>query len=94
MDPFVELELDDPVVENNEVHTSPIIMNEPSPRWNVKYDYIMISATSTVTATVYDKQGLFDGIMALPKTLLGDNLAGCVLQSALTPARFKVGPNL
>ncbi len=73
VDPFVELELDDPVVPNNEIHTSPIIMNEPSPRWNVKYDYIMISATSTVTATVYDKQGFFDGIMSLPKTLLGED---------------------
>lgn len=76
VDPFVELELDDPVVPNNEIHTSPIIMNEPSPRWNVKYDYIMISATSTVTATVYDKQGFFDGIMSLPKTLLGKKPEG------------------
>ncbi|DBA90530.1 TPA: hypothetical protein ACH3X1_003782 [Trebouxia sp. C0004] len=76
VDPFVELELDDPVVANNEIHTSPIIMNEPSPRWNVKYDYIMISATSTVTATVYDKQGFFDGIMSLPKTLLGKKPEG------------------
>ena len=71
VDPFVEMELDDPVSEHNEVHTSPIIMNEASPRWNQKYDYIMISATSTLTATVYDKQGLFDGIFALPKVLLG-----------------------
>lgn len=76
VDPFVEMELDDPVSEHNEVHTSAIIMNEASPRWNQKYDYIMISATSTLTATVYDKQGLFDGIFALPKVLLGKKPQG------------------
>lgn len=76
VDPFVRLELDDPVVANNEIHSSPIIMNEPSPRWNVKYDYIMVSATSTLTATVYDKQGFFDGITALPKMLLGKKPEG------------------
>ncbi len=48
MVPFVELEIDDPAGSKHEVHTSPIIMNEPSPRWNVKYDYIMVSATSTL----------------------------------------------
>lgn len=71
VDPFVELEIDDPAGSKHEVHTSPIIMNEPSPRWNVKYDYIMVSATSTFTATVWDKQGLFDSLLSL-KTLLGE----------------------
>lgn len=71
MDPFVELEIDDPAGSKHEVHTSPIIMNEPSPRWNIKYDYIMVSATSTFTATVWDKQGLFDSLLSL-KTLLGE----------------------
>ena len=72
VDPFVELELADPDPNSDtEVHTSPIIMNEASPRWNIKYDYIMVSATSTLTAVVYDKQGLFDGVLALPKVLLG-----------------------
>ena len=71
VDPFVELEIDDPAGSNHELHTSPIIMNEPSPRWNIKYDYIMVSATSTFTATVWDKQGLFDSLLSL-KTLLGE----------------------
>ena len=74
VDPFVELEIDDPAGDSkHEVHTSPIIMNEPSPRWNVKYDYIMVSATSTFTATVWDKQGLFDSLLSL-KTLLGEHV--------------------
>ena len=70
VDPFVELEISDPAGSSHEVHTSPIIMNEPSPRWNIKYDYIMVSATSSFTATVWDKQGLFDSLLSL-KTLLG-----------------------
>lgn len=89
VDPFVRLELDDPVVANNEIHSSPIIMNEPSPRWNVKYDYIMVSATSTLTATVYDKQGFFDGITALPKMLLGDSCnAPSILSYTTSLPRF------
>ncbi|KAL3130563.1 hypothetical protein ABBQ38_008369 [Trebouxia sp. C0009 RCD-2024] len=75
VDPFVELEIDDPAGSKHEVHTSPIIMNEPSPRWNVKYDYIMVSATSTFTATVWDKQGLFNSLLSL-KTLLGKKPEG------------------
>lgn len=70
-DPFVELEIDDPAGSKHEVHTSPIVMNENSPRWNIKYDYIMVSATSTFTATVWDKQGLFDSLLSI-KTLLGE----------------------
>ena len=71
VDPFVTLTLDDPTNSEDETHTSPIIMNENSPRWNIKYDFVMVSATSTLTAVVWDKQGLFAGIMSVPKLLLG-----------------------
>lgn len=70
VDPFVTLTLEDPDGED-ETHTSPIIMNENSPRWNIKYEFVMVSATSSLTAVVWDKQGLFDGIMSVPKLLLG-----------------------
>lgn len=72
VDPFVTLTLEDPTAED-ETHTSPIIMNENSPRWNIKYEFVMVSATSTLTAVVWDKQGLFNGIMAVPKLLLGES---------------------
>ena len=71
VDPFVTLTLDDPANPEDETHTSPIIMNENSPRWNIKYDFVMVSATSTLTAVVWDKQGFFNGIMSVPKLLLG-----------------------
>ena len=77
LDTFVELELHDPDKADVELQRTSVIMNEESPRWGEKFDFVMVSATSTLDLTVYDKQGFFDNLLSV-KALTGNlsNQAG------------------
>lgn len=37
-----------------------VVMNDPSPRFRQKFDFVYISATSMLTLTCFDKPGLFE----------------------------------
>ncbi len=49
---------------------SPHMDNEPDPHWNLKFDFVLVSATSTIHFDVYDKKGLLQDIFSL-KTITG-----------------------
>ena len=70
LDTFVELELHDPEKADVELQRTSVIMNEDNPRWGEKFDFVMVSATSTLDLTVYDKQGFFDNLLSV-KALTG-----------------------
>ena len=67
----MELELHDPEKDDVELQRSSVMMNEENPRWGEKFDFVMVSATSTLELTVYDKQGFFDNLLSV-KALTGD----------------------
>ena len=71
LDTFVELELHDPEKADVESQRSSVIMNEDNPRWGEKFDFVMVSATSALDLTVYDKQGFFDNLLSV-KALTGN----------------------
>ena len=48
--------------------------NEPDPHWNIKFDFVLVSATSTIHFDVYDKKGMLQEIFSL-KTITGAHSA-------------------
>ncbi len=40
-------------------------MNDASPRWGEKYDFINVPASSFLTATVYDKSSMVESRLSL-----------------------------
>ena len=65
VDPFVELALYDPATNNTDVLSSTQMVNEPNPKWGEKFDFTMISATSRLNITVWDKLNFFEGRFSL-----------------------------
>ena len=65
VDPFVELALYDPATNNTDVLWSSQMVNEPNPKWGEKFDFTMISATSRLNITVWDKLNFFEGRFSL-----------------------------
>lgn len=65
VDPFVELSLYDPAANSTDVLWSSQMVNEPNPKWGEKFDFTMISATSRLNITVWDKLNFFEGRFSL-----------------------------
>ncbi|KAK9825678.1 hypothetical protein WJX81_002318 [Elliptochloris bilobata] len=65
VDPFVELALYDPATNSHDVLWSSHMVNEPNPKWGEKFDFTMISATSRLNITVWDKLNFFEGRFSL-----------------------------
>ena len=81
VDPFVELALYDPATNSTDVLWSSHMVNEPNPKWGEKFDFTMISATSRLTITVWDKLNFFEGRFSL-KGLTGETLRLCTPSSS------------
>ena len=77
VDPFVELALYDPATNSTDVLWSSHMVNEPNPKWGEKFDFTMISATSRLTITVWDKLNFFEGRFSL-KGLTGGTPRLCI----------------
>ena len=65
VDPFVELAVFDPATNSTDVLWSSHMVNEPNPKWGEKFDFAMVSATSRLTLTVWDKLNFFEGRFSL-----------------------------
>jgi hypothetical protein len=59
--------LDPDSPEGPDTRDSEVIINEQSPRFRAKFDFVYISATSMLTLTVYEKSGVWDSVMKLGK---------------------------
>jgi Ca2+-dependent lipid-binding protein len=60
-DSYVELRLSDPDNPNGpDICKSEVVLNERSPRYRCKKDFVYVSATSTLTLTVYDVPGMME----------------------------------
>lgn len=60
-DSYIELKLTDPDgPDDADVRRSEVIFNERSPRFRCQQDFVYVTATSTLTLTVYDQPGLFE----------------------------------
>lgn len=59
--------LDPDSPEGPESHNTDVVINEQSPRFRAKFDFVYISATSMLTLTVYEKAGVWDSVMKLGK---------------------------
>lgn len=65
MDGYVRLTVYDPITGDTEAFRTNVQINDISPRFNQKFDFIDIPATSSFTATVFDKSGLIESRMTL-----------------------------
>ena len=61
----MELALYDPASNSTDVLWSTQMVNEPNPKWGEKFDFTMISATSRLNITVWDKLNFFEGRFSL-----------------------------
>ena len=59
-DSFVELKITDPEQTLPDIRRTEVVYNETSPKFRLKFDFVYISATSMLTATVYDRPKLLD----------------------------------
>jgi hypothetical protein len=50
-----------------ELRTTEVVINEASPRFRAKFDFVYVSATSMLTLTVYEKAGFLDNLLKLSK---------------------------
>lgn len=58
VDPYVRLTLFDPERGGTESFRTTVQVNDATPRWNEKFDFIDIPASSYLTATIYDKASM------------------------------------
>ena len=63
--------LDPDSPEGPEVHSTEVVINEQSPRFRAKFDFVYISATSMLTLTVFEKAGMWDSVMKFGKKVCG-----------------------
>lgn len=59
--------LDPDSPEGPEMHNTEVVINEQSPRFRAKFDFVYISATSMLTLTVFEKAGMWDSVMKFGK---------------------------
>lgn len=83
VDPYVVFQLDDPQKVKPEIQASSAMTNEPAPHWNCKFDFALVSATSTLRLHVYDKKSTMQNVMAHPIKMLSGKVTG---ESAFRPA--------
>lgn len=79
VDPYVRLSLFDPERGATEAFRTSVQVNDATPRWNEKFDFIDIPASSYLTATVFDKASLLSSRKLLkPWELKPDKKLGYV----------------
>lgn len=81
VDPYVVFQLDDPKKVKPEIQASSHMTNEPAPHWNTKFDFALISATSTLRLHVYDKKSTMQNVMSHPVKMLTGKVTGNISDS-------------
>lgn len=64
-DTYVVFSLNDKVTKTTEVQKSIYILNDDSPRWGDKFDFVMIHADSNLTVRVMEKPGFMESMMTM-----------------------------
>ena len=65
MDAYVRLTVFDALTGDTEAFRTSVQINDTSPRFNQKFDFIDIPASSSFQATVFDKSGLIESRLSL-----------------------------
>jgi len=91
VDPYVVFQLEDPCSVRPEVQASSSMTNEPNPHFNTKFDFAMISATSTLRVHVYDKKSTMQNVMAHPVKTLTGNITGKSVNADEMIGSLKIG---
>ncbi len=65
VDAYIRMTLYDPSTGNTEAFRTSTQINDPSPRYNQKFDFIDVPAISHFTATVFDKSGLIESRLTM-----------------------------
>ena len=65
VDAYVRMTLYDPSTGHTEAFRTTTQINDPSPRFNQKFDFIDVPAISHFTAAVYDKSGLIESRLTM-----------------------------
>ena len=65
MDAYIRMTLYDPSTGNTEAFRTSTQINDPSPRYNQKFDFIDVPAISHFTASVFDKSGLIESRLTM-----------------------------
>lgn len=72
----------DPSKDRPTTQKSTQVVNDSSPRWGTKFDFVDITAGSTLFCQVYDKPGVLEGMSSNLKSVVGikksDKLLGLV----------------
>ena len=65
VDAYVRLTLFDPSTGNTEAFNTKEQINDNSPRFNEKFDFINVPSNSQFAATVFDKSGFIDSRLTM-----------------------------
>ena len=76
VDPYILFSLQDPQKAKPEVQRSTLMHHEPNPHWNQKFDFAMISGTSTLTLHVYDKKTALQAMLSHPVKSIAGKVTG------------------
>lgn len=63
VDSFCQLKLHDPAKDKPDLQHTKTMMNENFPRWDEKFDFVMISATSRLEIVAMDRTGFMQGMI-------------------------------
>lgn len=86
VDPYAVLTLTDPKKVKPEVQQSYMMHNEPSPHWNQKFDFAMVSATSTLGIQVFDKKSTMQTVLSNPVKSIAGKVTGALSESSARKA--------
>lgn len=90
---YVEVKLMDPdSPEGPDVRRTDVVLNEQSPRFRSKFDFVFVSATSMLTLTVFEKTGALDVGNLLKLGRKEDEMLGKVripVKDVVKPGRLK-----
>ena len=84
MDSFCQLKLHDPAKDKPDMQHTKTMMNENFPRWDEKFDFVMISATSRMEVVAMDRTGFMQGMIT-------GNLTRLVGKSSAAQSSFLCG---
>lgn len=90
---YVEVKLTDPdSPEGPDVRRTDVVLNEASPRFRDKFDFVYVSATSMLTLSVFEKTGALDVKNIIKLGRKEDELLGKVrvaVKDVVKPGRLK-----
>lgn len=64
-DTYVSFSLHDNITKKTETQKSSYVLNDDSPRWGDKFDFVMINANSNLTVRVMEKPGFMESMMSM-----------------------------